>query len=229
MPTTALQFSGGKDSLACLYLYRERWDDIYVVWLNTGAAYLEMEAYMARWKERLPHFVELRSDQPAQVAREGWPADVVPINNTLSARAFLNSDGPLIQSYLNCCANNIWAPLHQGTLALGVTEVVRGQRKDDQRKAPFASGHTQDGVTYTLPIENWSEADVWDYLKSVNAELPPGYGLGEKTGRDCWDCTAYLDENAQRISNLPPDRRAVVENRIGQIARAVAETMGARG
>lgn len=222
---TALQFSGGKDSLACLYLYRERWDEIFVVWLNTGAIYPEMADYMARWKEKLPHFVELRSDQPSQVAREGWPADVVPVNNTTGARAFIDHDGPLIQSYLSCCAQNIWFPMHDGTVALGVTEIVRGQRKADRRKAPLTNGQIVNGVTYTLPIETWSDADVFAYIESVGADMPPGYAQGERTGRDCWDCTAYLDENKRRIENLPPDRRAVVEGRIGQIAQAVADQM----
>ncbi len=229
MIKSALQFSGGKDSLACLYLLRERWDDLYVVWLNTGAAYLEMEAYMARWKEKLPHFVELRSNQPAQIAREGWPADVVPVNNTAFAQSFLRNEGPLIQSYLSCCAQNIWYPMHDGTIALGVSEIIRGQRRDDKRKAPLTNGQVVNGVTYTLPIEDWSEADVFAYLKSVDADMPPGYAQGERTGRDCWDCTAYLDENSQRIANLSDDRRAIVERRLGLIAGAVAEQMGARG
>jgi phosphoadenosine phosphosulfate reductase len=47
---TALQFSGGKDSLACLHLYREQWPDLLVMWLNTGAVYPEMMDYMDGWR-----------------------------------------------------------------------------------------------------------------------------------------------------------------------------------
>jgi len=34
---TVLQFSGGKDSLACLYLLKPRWHEIMVLWLSTPA------------------------------------------------------------------------------------------------------------------------------------------------------------------------------------------------
>ena len=42
----ALQFSGGKDSLAVLYLCKEWWNKITVVWLNTGSAFPETIAQM---------------------------------------------------------------------------------------------------------------------------------------------------------------------------------------
>jgi len=35
--TEVLQLSGGKDSLACLYLLKPKWDDLIVAWVNTGA------------------------------------------------------------------------------------------------------------------------------------------------------------------------------------------------
>jgi 3'-phosphoadenosine 5'-phosphosulfate sulfotransferase (PAPS reductase)/FAD synthetase len=47
-----LQFSGGKDSLACLLLLRPWWDRLTVMWVNTGAAFPEtlelMEAVRSR-------------------------------------------------------------------------------------------------------------------------------------------------------------------------------------
>lgn len=223
MYSTALHFSGGKDSLACLYLNRHRWHDIHVVWLNTGAVYPEMQAYMDRWRERLPNFVEIKSDQPRQIAANGWPSDVVPVNATRFARSFLKTDAPLIQSYLECCAQNIWLPLHKGTLELGVTEIIKGQRADDARKAPVRDGDKIDGITYRFPIEGWTEAQVFSYLHEIEADMPPGYAQGEKTGRDCWDCTAYLDENRQRIRNLPCDKRRVVEERLAAIRKTIDE------
>jgi hypothetical protein len=60
-------------------------------------------------------------------------------------------------------------------------------------------------------------------LAQVGAELPPGYADGEKTGRDCWDCTAYLDDNEKRIGNLPSDRQAIIRDRLAQIDAAIKE------
>ena len=37
-----LQFSGGKDSTACLHLLEPWWDKVHVVWVNPGAPYPEM-------------------------------------------------------------------------------------------------------------------------------------------------------------------------------------------
>lgn len=218
---TALQFSGGKDSLACLYLNRYRWDDIYVVWMDTGACYPEMMDYMMGWKERLPHFVHLRSDQPKNIEMYGWPVDVVPVENTFLGKLITGNEGPLMRSHLECCAANIWVPLHEGIKQLGVTKVIKGQRGNDRRKSTTNSGVVIDGVEHIFPIQDWSEYEVFEYLKSVGAELAPGYKMGEKTGRDCWDCTAYLDDNRERIHNLPHEQREEVMRRINIINDAV--------
>jgi phosphoadenosine phosphosulfate reductase len=220
----ALQFSGGKDSIACLYLLRDEWPTLRVVWVNTGAAYPDMVDYMEVWKKILPHFVEVRTNQPEQIARNGFPSDVVVVNDTAFGRQFINRNTPVMQPYLNCCAENIWFPLMQAMHDIGATEIVRGQRKSDARKSFIQPNDVIDGVRYTFPIYGWTDEEVFAYLKNVGALMPEAYARGEKTGRDCWDCTAYLDDNAQRIRNLSPERRAVVVGRIRAIRSAVMET-----
>lgn len=223
MIDTALQFSGGKDSLACLYLNKHRWDQIYVVWLDTGAAYQETYDYMMRWKERLPYFVHLKSNQPADIEKNGWPVDVLPVGNTHLGRAITGNKGPLMQSHLECCARNIWFPLFQGTIDLGVKTIIKGQRAEDRRKSVATDGLSFAGVTFEMPIQDWTEKQVYAYLKEVGAELPPGYKEGEKTGRDCWDCTAYLDDNMKRISNLPRKKQEIVWERLSEIDHAIKQ------
>jgi 3'-phosphoadenosine 5'-phosphosulfate sulfotransferase (PAPS reductase)/FAD synthetase len=202
---------------------RERWDSLIVAWLNTGAAYPEMIEYMAMWKERLPNFVEIKTDQPRNIAEFGWPADVVPINSTSLGKTATGNDGPLIQPYLSCCAANVWLPLHKAMLDMGIECVIKGQRIEDARKSIVRNGDTVDGILFLQPIEKWTTEQVFDYLDEVNADFPPGYGLGEKTGRDCWDCTAYLDENKVRIENLPEERKAEVKRRLGLIGDAIRQ------
>jgi phosphoadenosine phosphosulfate reductase len=220
---TVLQFSGGKDSLACLYLFRDQWETLPVVWLNSGAAYPEMEEYMEMWKSRLPNFIEIKANQPANIAEFGWPADVVPINNTTAGKSITENDGPLIQPYLSCCAANIWYPLHNAMMQMGVERIIRGTRLEDKRKSQFRNGDIVNGIQVVHPIENWTTEHVFDYLDEMNADFPPGYNLGEKTGRDCWDCTAYLDENKVRIENLPEERKAEVKRRLGLIGDAIRQ------
>lgn len=219
---TALLFSGGKDSLACLYLNKHRWDDLLVIWLNTGAVYPEMQEYMEGWKKKLPLFWEVKSNQPEQILRNGWPVDVLPVNNTVLGKAVVTGAGTnLMQPYLSCCAENIWVPLHNAVLSSGVKYVIKGQRLTDGRKSTSRHGDVVDGVQFIMPIQTWSDEDVFDYLKLVGAELAPGYNDGEKTGRDCWDCTAYLDENRKRIENLSEDRKAEIKRRLGIIKNAI--------
>lgn len=220
---TALLFSGGKDSLACLYLNKHRWDSIFVVWLNTGSVDEQTYEYMMGWKKILPHFIELKSDQPLNVATYGWPVDVLPVNNTTIGKQITGEDGPKMQSYLDCCAANIWIPIHFGLKGLGVTKAIKGQRNDDAKKSTSRDGDTRDGITFEMPIQDWTEDQVYDYLKSVGAELAPGYFMGEKTGRDCWDCTAYLGDNGRRIMNLPEEKKREVLRRIGIIRASIED------
>jgi phosphoadenosine phosphosulfate reductase len=219
----ALHFSGGKDSLACLHLYKDFWDKMYVIWVNTGAVYPEMQAYMDGWKKKLPHFVEVESDQPRNIEENGWPVDVLPVNNTALGLLVTGKAGPMLQPYLSCCATNIWLPLHEATKKLGVKKVIKGQRLEDGRKSTTRHGSIIDGIELVMPIENWTTEQVFRYLAQVGAELPPGYADGEKTGRDCWDCTAYLDDNKKRIANLPSDRQAIIRDRLAQIEAAIKE------
>jgi 3'-phosphoadenosine 5'-phosphosulfate sulfotransferase (PAPS reductase)/FAD synthetase len=76
-----LQFSGGADSLACLWLLREHWPRLTVVWVNTGDCFPETSELMRKVRELVPHFHEVRSDQPAQIRRWGYPVDVLPIRS----------------------------------------------------------------------------------------------------------------------------------------------------
>jgi len=79
--------------------------------VNAGAAYPDVVEYMAHWKNRLPHFVEVRSSQPEQIVRGGFPSDVVPVRYTAAGEFFGMKPPFLIQDYLSCCAENVWIPL----------------------------------------------------------------------------------------------------------------------
>ena len=70
-------------------------------------------------------------------------------------------------------------------------------------------------------MENWTREQVKTFVQESCPELIPAYYDKEQTSRDCWDCTAYLDENQRRIANLPTDRRALVMDRLQLIADAV--------
>lgn len=216
-----LQFSGGKDSLACLYLLRPYWDRLTVMWTNTGAAFPETLELMSRIRAMVPHFIEVKGDQPGHVALMGMPADIVPVRNTAVGQMIQPNHDVLLQSYLECCAASFWLPMQRAVIELGATLIIRGQRAAEARRAPIQSGHIVEGIMIRFPIEKWSEQQVFDFLRRKGVEVPAHYEY-TKTSLDCWSCTAYLDENQGRMRYMREKHPALWKEVRGRL-RLVAE------
>lgn len=218
----ALQFSGGLDSLAVLFLKRREWDDITVMWCNTGAAYPETERLMVRIQKLVPHFMEVKSDKAKWEELNGTAVDMVPERHTLLGQMIF---GPATRyaSNLHCCASNLWLPMVKAVLELKATTVYRGQRANDVAKSPIRSGHVDaSGVRYEFPIENWTREQVWSYCSDVcNEYIPHYYFLGENSSHDCYDCIAYLDENTRRLRNLPSDLKPSVMQKLAEYQKII--------
>ena len=212
-----LQFSGGKDSLACLELLRP-WQDLTVLWVNTGAAFPETEELIRSLN--LPNFVEVKSDQPSQVKQYGWPVDILPITHTPFGRQVQGHEKQLMQPSQLCCSMNIWEPMMKASKELGATTIIRGQRNAENRKSPIRDGHVEDGITYSFPIQDWTSKQVRDFLKE---RLPAHYAYLD-TSLDCWDCTAYLDENVGKMAYMKAfhrEKHDIVHGRLTQIRTAI--------
>lgn len=220
--STALQYSGGKDSRAILHMYREQLNDIVVVWVNTGAPYPEMEKEMLQMSRKVPHFLIVRGNQPEQIKKFGYPSDVVPINYSPFGRLMVKSAHEFkLQSAFDCCSANMWNPLRDAMKMLSVTRIIRGQRRaETYTNAVATNGKIIDGIEYVLPIEDWSDEQVFEYLRANNVEIPSYYQT-EGTSHDCWNCTAYLNSYEKRINNLPAPKRAEVVDRLRYIRAAI--------
>jgi len=220
-----MQFSGGRDALACLYLLREHWDRMIVMWCDTGDALPETHAQMAKIAEMVNTFMAVKGDQPAHIERFGLPADVVSVWGTpLGKMMRVNNNMPAVQTPFACCEENIWRPLDRACKSLGATVIVRGQRTDEATKGVIRSGHIQDGVKYVFPLEDWTEEQVNGYLQTHNVALPPHYAYFNSS-LDCGHCTAFLSENPGRMRYLRehhPDVHADVEQRLGRIMLGAA-------
>ncbi len=194
----ALLFSGGKDSMACLYLNRHRLNDIYVIFANTGKFYPEHLATVAAVKAMCPHWIEIKTDRDGQWAANGLPADVVPIDWTVWGQHISSKKAVTLQSYLQCCGENISAPLWYAVKKLGCTTVIRGQRTDEAHRSSAKDGDICEGIRFSHPIENWSAADVMAYLHEQMDAVPEHFKL-EHSSMDCYDCTAYRKHSADRV------------------------------
>ena len=223
----ALLFSGGKDSMACLYLNRHRLDSLYVLFANTGKFYPELFATVAKARAMCPNWIEIKTDRVGQWALNGLPADVVPIDWTVYGQQTSSKKPVTIQSYLQCCGENISIPLWNAVKKLGCKTVIRGQRADEAHRASAKDGDTHDGVTFSHPIEGWSSDDVLDYLNEQMGELPEHFSL-EHSSMDCYDCTAYTHDNRDRVEWMAtkhPDLHEAYMRRKRAVDYAIAEEM----
>lgn len=198
-----LQFSGGKDSTACLYLLRPWWDKVQIVWVNPGAPYPEMLWQMDMMRAMFPNtFHEIVGNQPAWVEQFGHPTDVVPLWHTNWGQSMRAEPTARFHSFLDCCDSNLWRPLAQAITDLGATLVIRGNKAGDPMVTKHPSGYVENGVTYAFPIHDWNDARVFDYLAEVDAFIPSQYDEGADSSFDCWNCCAYGSHNAQRFAHM---------------------------
>jgi phosphoadenosine phosphosulfate reductase len=191
-----LAFSGGKDSFACWYLYRDQ--NPVVLWVNTGKIYPETLAIVNEVRAEAKHFIEIKSDQQAQIDANGLPSDIVPIDWTTDGMNYTGQKSVKVQSYLGCHFQNIAIPLMKAAHDNGVTKLIRGQRLDEPKKSTAVNGSIVDGITYIQPIENWTKKQVLDFIVSQRGELPEHYHI-EHSSLDCYDCTAFMADSVDRI------------------------------
>jgi 3'-phosphoadenosine 5'-phosphosulfate sulfotransferase (PAPS reductase)/FAD synthetase len=202
-----LQFSGGKDSLACLYLLEKEWGELMVLVADTGDWGEEREAEMTAVERMVPHFRRVKGDRGRFVREVGWPVDMLPWQGTKLGNAVMGSTPVQFAAAHDCCMQTMWLPMAEAVREEGARIVYRGVRAEDKRRPPVPDGAVIDGVEYRFPVYNWTQRQVLDYL----GDKAPAYvGRGESASADCEHCTAYLDENRVRIANLPARSKGIV-------------------
>lgn len=196
-----LMCSGGKDSMATLYLMEKYLPKIIVLWVNTGAAFPEVIKLMHDVKNSVPNFLEIQTNQPENVEMHGYPSENVPVNYTAVGQILSGKKPIKIQSYVDCCNRNIWAPSFDAALKTGATLIIRGQRNSELLKGPLRSGMVENGIEYLYPIETWSREEVLAYLTERKFRVPEHYSLAA-TSLDCWSCTAYCYEHKDKLDYM---------------------------
>lgn len=195
-----LEFSGGKDSLACLWLLQPWWGQLTVLWINMGDAYPETLIQMKAISKLVPNFVALRGDSRKWALDHGYPVDITPFALTPMGLTVTRIESEVrVAPFERCCNDNYWQLAHQFKTQGNYTGIIRGQKKADSLQAPITSGTIQDGVEYLLPVEDWTDEEV---LAMVGDSLPDSYRRGIPRGLDCMRCTAYVGESQERLADL---------------------------
>jgi 3'-phosphoadenosine 5'-phosphosulfate sulfotransferase (PAPS reductase)/FAD synthetase len=164
MMRTALQFSGGKDSLALLYHLEALWPFIDVVTLDTGDLTQAAQMNVEVARKVVPNFRLIATDSRAYRAAAGEPTSA---------------------DWTACCAANIWMPMLSFLKQNGYRQVMRGTKAVDPYLHAVFPGDVVDGVLFTMPLWHWSDEDVKAYLKD---RLPQPYVLGAHGMPDCVSC-----------------------------------------
>ncbi|WP_454845314.1 phosphoadenosine phosphosulfate reductase domain-containing protein [Ralstonia thomasii] len=216
-----LKFSGGKDSLACLYLLRPYWYRVTVLWANPGDPYPETVELMEHVAKMVPNFLEVPGPGyvKSHAAQQTYPADVVPWSATPLGRACIPGSPMFkLHSPMECCAYNVWAPMQSIIKELGYDLVIRGERETEAHRPPIVHGmfDAQNGGTQLMPIRAWSKDEVLAYLRSQGVEVPRQYAYGMGS-LDCMHCTAFLAEARGKLRYLRdfhPDAAVEYERRL---------------
>ena len=220
----ALLFSGGKDSLAMLYLAKPWWDKTYVVWVNTQTNFPEMVRFMEHIKRMVPHFVELKSNTTHFINTYGFPSDVV-VSEQADGSVFAGEGTPQMCSKFDCCQHNLWRPIWEFMKTTDATGFLKGQKFTDSLKAPwvdkFNIGDKKLELAY--PIADWTDEDVRRYLACQSQEIDERLRLSHSS-LDCWCCTAYWEQLPERLKYMErhyPEKAAYVKNVVVRIKGAV--------
>lgn len=230
--SVALQFSGGKDSLACLYLLRPFLSDLTVYWCDTGDGCPETRAVVEALRERIPRFVEVQSDVRQWRRTHGFPTDLVPADHHWLGQQYGMSAFPLTNRF-DCCMANLMIPLHDRMVADGVDVVIRGTKLCDTGRVP-AEGRVP-GAPYDvlLPVRDWSHAQVFAYLESVGAPRNAIYDHFKAiSAPECMGCTAwwgdgkaqyFLAQHPEQVDQYRANLQALADAAHVQLAELYAE------
>ena len=188
----ALQFSGGRDSMAVLYLLKGFLDQLTVYWTNPGDQYPETLEVVNRVREMVPNFVEIRTDVEAWRFVNGMPTDLTPTSSTPMGISAGESD-LLLTDRMYCCFSNIMQPMHVRMRQDEITLIIRGVKDCDELVSPTADRDTADGFTFFYPIHDWTKDDVMTYLYEQGAPVSMVYEMLDGAP-DCMGCTAWWSE-----------------------------------
>lgn len=217
----ALHFSGGKDSLALVYMLRPQWSKLTLYHVDTGDLLPEVYEIVDMVERMVPNFVRIQTNARQSMREVGLPSDLVPTTSTAAGMAIGASKHRIIDRF-SCCILNLMMPMHQRMVADRVSLVIRGTKRVDMDRLPAVSGDTQLGYELWFPLQEWSNAQVFTYLQSVNAPICRVYSH-KVQAPECATCPAWWSEGrAEYLARYHPELFARYRENLAVVAAEVA-------
>ena len=217
----ALQFSGGKDSLALVHLLRPHWDRLTLYHVDTGDLLPEVVEIVDQIEALVPRFVRIETRATDWQQQFGLPSDLVPSSCTPLGVKIGMSDRRIVDRF-ECCAFNIMVPMHDAAVRDGCTLVIRGTKRADMKRLPHENGPTGLGYDLWLPLLEWSDAEVFAYLREVGAPICRVYENGVQSP-ECATCPAWWSEGrAAYLAKHHPVLSAAYQIKLALVAAEVA-------
>lgn len=237
--TVHLMYSGGKDSSACAGLIAEAGygPRTVLVSVDTGAILPEIKQQFEVLRPNFKDVVWLQSDQPSYIRENGWPTDLLVLNNTKLGKYFARKyTGMRVCNRYECCGAlrwKVWAEWFQQNPE--VTAIIKGERDSDDAgtltaEMPFPNKT----IEMCYPIRDWSTEQVLNYISKFKwftdnrGQLLPRFLLSSSTCLDCWNCTAFWDSAPERLEYLKkfhPERGAVYEKLLKNVKQDAVECL----
>ncbi|MFQ5909278.1 MAG: phosphoadenylyl-sulfate reductase [Thermoplasmata archaeon] len=170
-----LSCSFGKDSVTVLHLAREFQPDVPAIYIDTGLDFPETQEFLEGLHERWDLNL-----------RVYWPTrENVKYRNEMDLN--LNLSNP------DLCCDLLKVEPTERALS-GLDAWIVGLRRDEteyrQDLEPFEIVERPDGLPMTriAPIYDWTEAEVWDYIRANDIPYHPLYDQGYRS-MGCMPCS----------------------------------------
>ena len=220
----ALSFSGGKDSRACVQMFKDRLDDIVIYHVDTGDLLPEMRASVAEVEAWAPRFVRIDTDVSGWIELNGLPTDLLPFTAHPVARHMGQERHPLVGRY-DCCYTNLMWPVFQRVMADGCTLLIRGTKRVDMHRLPAEDGAVIAGVELYYPLLDWSHEQVFTYLALQGVKLSRIYDHCTNSP-ECARCSAWWGEGrAAYLKKYHPELWAEYDARLQIVIDAIAPSL----
>lgn len=220
-----LQFSGGKDSLALIYLFKAHLHRMTVLHCDTADQLPEVQQLVAVIERTVTNFIRVKTDAPAWIAKHGLPSDLVPIRCHPGVANIYREAGHPIVPITDCCAANRWDPMKNALREISPSLVIHGQRRSDlmgwDNRSQGNTAQSPGGWQEWAAIADWSDADVMAYLRSVGAPILPWYSH-RPHAPECATCPAGWSEG--RGAYLKEHHPDLAERYAGYLKVHAAET-----